>query len=69
MRMKTHIKWLITEYKIFDQYIVGENAHTCRTKNKLEKIQIAFMQSINTNIEESTLNKIEKEHLIKSMFN
>ena len=69
MKDKTFIKWLITEFKIFDQYIFGENTHTYRIKNKLEKIEIAFMQSINTIIKNAELTKIEKEHLLKSMFN
>ncbi len=68
MKEKTFIRWLITEFKIFNQYI-EETPIKYRTKNKLEKIQIAFMQSINTIIENAELNKIEKEHLLKAMLN
>ncbi len=66
MKDKTFIKWLITEINILNKYIDKENL-TYRTKNKLEKIEIAFMQSINTNIENAELSKIEKEHLFKSI--
>ena len=67
MKDKTFIKWLITEINTFNQYI-DEEPLTCRIKNKLEKIEIAFMQSINTNIENAELSKIEKERLFKSIF-
>ena len=67
MKDKKFIEYLIKESKILNQYI-EETALKYRVKNKLEKTHIAFIQSINKNIEDVQLSKFEKEELFKTAF-
>ncbi len=67
MKDKTYINRLITELNLFNVYI-NESDLRWLAKNRLDKIHTAFMQSINTNIENSNITKDEKEELFKKVF-